>query len=216
MKKILFLIFILISLFSFPAAAGDLYDMGFDSAEYEPEEIRTGDPVFCRIKLSGRSLNASDAVELSAVSNISYEVTDLKMNISSGEILIWFIPFNPDEKYLPLIKSRTFILDKVPVQIERYSSSDDDVPEPPGAVLLPGTRLFFGFAFFILSLFIFFILLFYLNIFTDLLKKAFPLFFIETEIKKTLSAFKSLYSEINKADPDVFCSILNRLFKKIS
>ena len=210
MRKILFLVYILSAL---SAAAGDLYNMSFDSAEYEPEKLRTGDSVFCRIKLSGQPLNASDAEELSAVESINYEVNDIKLNISSGEILIWFIPFNPDEKYLPVIKSRTFILEKVPVRIERYSSSDDDVPEPPGAVLLPGTRLFFGFAFFIFSLFIFFIY-YFIKYFYKPFKKNIHSFFVEAEIRKILSALSLLYSEINKTDPDVFCSSLNRFFKK--
>ncbi len=207
------IIFVLLFLFlSIYLASEDLIKLEYESLEYEPEKFRTGDSVFCRIKVSGMPFNSDDAAGVKAEKSISFEITDIKINISSGEILVWFIPFNPEEKYLPVIRSRSFLLEKVPVEIDGYYSPGDSFPEPPGAVLLPGTRIFLGFIFFIVSLFIFFGY-YFARYFYKPVKGGIFAIFREMEIRKILSLLKSLNRGISGKDPVNLCMELSTLFR---
>ena len=184
-----------------------------ESVKYEPEIIRTGDSVFCRIKLSGKKMTPSDAQNIRAEKHISFEVTDIKLNISSNELLIWFIPFNPLEKYLPSVKGEDFVIDKIPVKITGYAEPGDTVPEPPGAVLLPGTRLFFGFVFF-LALLLFFLIYWFFRFFYKPFKEGIFGRLREMEIKKILREIRSLKKDTSEEIDKQLFSRLSRLFRE--
>ncbi len=184
----------------------------FESAEFEPETIRTGDNVFCRIRLEEKA-DAEKAADISTEKNSSFEIKDIKFNLSGDEILIWFIPFNPLEKHLPVIKTSSFVLEKIPVEITGYAEAGDTVPDPPGPMLIPGTRLFFGFLFFILS-FSIFLIYYFIRFFYKPVKSGIGDMLREVEIKKILSAIRSIDKELSLTAPGVFCSRINSLFKQ--
>ena len=210
MRKLLLIILVLLSSY---IAADAFSGFEFESVKYEPEKIQTGDHVFCRIKLAGKKLTPEDAEKIRAEKHISFELTDIKLNISSNEILIWFIPFNPSEKYLPAVKGSSFIIDNIPVEITGYAGPGDTAPEPPGAVLLPGTRLFFGFVFFLIILF-FFLIYCFTRYFYKPVKGGISGFLREMEIRKILSEIRSMKTDHSADDPEQFFSRLSRLFSR--
>ena len=183
-----------------------------ESVKYEPEKIRTGDSVFCRIKISGKKLTSEDAQNIRAEKNISFEVTDIKLNVSSNELLVWFIPFNPLEKYLPAVRGNNFLIDEIPVKITGYAESGDTAPEPPGAVLIPGTRLFLGFAFFLILL-LFFSGYWFARYFYNPVKEGVSGFINEMEIKRILSEIKALENRSSSENTEQLFSSLSRLFR---
>ncbi len=208
--RIFLLFLILINSFIF---AEDICQMKIESVEYEPETIRTGEKGFCRIKISGKKLEAEDAQSIKAKDSISFEITDIILDISSNELLVWFVPFNPLEKYLPPFKGRDFIIKNIPVNIKAYAKPADSPPNPPGAVLLPGTRLMLGFFFFLFS-FVIFLLYFVKKYYYTKVKRKIHVVSNEIEIKKILFKIRNLSVKDINSDYKSFLAGLSILFRR--
>lgn len=205
------IIFYLIFVITIPVFSGELPVFHAESVEFEPENVRTGDNVFCRIKVYEK-LSFEDISTIKISNDESFSVTDIHVNAASNEILLWFIPFNPQRRMLPEIKTSRFVVEDIKLEIKGYLEPGDTMPEPPGAVLLPGTRLFFGFTFFIILIFVFFG--YYLfRAFYKPVKGGISAIISELELKKILSLLKSIDPAGFKDHPEVYCHKLNSIFK---